>query len=185
MNCCSKTVLPPGSTTHFPAAVILPCAQQFHGTHSCFLVLSTLDICVLTGCLSWAAPGIFYFLLCLPRCSGVYASTKELLRQFSAQPQAETSGQRTQLLQDFSQGKKCWAPDREGQRLLPSPLGWWRPDTKMSGVSLKACDALCLLQLELGMMSRSKTLAQGLVALACFANRRVGRRWDAALFCNK
>lgn len=170
MNCHSKPLLPPGSATRFPAAVILPCTQQFHGTHSGFLVLSTLDTCVLPGSLSWAVPGIFYLLLRLPKFSGVCASAKALLRQFSAQPQAEASGQCTQPLQEFSQGKKCWAPHGKWQRVPCSPHGWCRwPYTKTFGVSLKACDALCLLQLELGMMSRSKTLAQGPVALACSA----------------
>lgn len=139
----------------------------------------------LPGSVSWAVPGIFYLLPCLPRYCGVYASAK-LLRPFSAQPQAEASGQCTQLLQEFSQGKRCWTPLREGSGLPASPLGWWRwPDTKTSGVSLEAWDALCLLQLELGMMSRSKTLARGLVALACFANRRLGRRWDTTLLVIK
>lgn len=36
MNRQSKPLLPPESATCFPAAVILPCTQQFHGTHSCF-----------------------------------------------------------------------------------------------------------------------------------------------------
>lgn len=186
MNQNSKPLLPPGSTTRFLTAVILPCTQQFHGAHSCCLVLSTLDTCVLPGSFNWAAPRIFYLLLCLSRCCAVYARADALLRQFSAQPKAEATGQCTQLLQEFSQGKKCWAPHRDEQRLPPSPLGWWRrPDTKTFGISLKACDALCLLQLELGMMSRSKTLAQGLVALACFANRHLGRRWDTNLLVIK
>lgn len=67
----------------------------------------------LPGSVSWAVPGIFYLLPCLPRYCGVYASAK-LLRLFSAQPQAEASGQCTQLLQEFSQGKRCWTPLREG-----------------------------------------------------------------------
>lgn len=93
--------------------VFLKGTQQFHGIDSCLLVLSTLDACVLPGSVSWAVPGIFYLLPCLPRYCGVYASAK-LLRQFSAQPQAEASGQCTQLLQEFSQGKRCWTPLREG-----------------------------------------------------------------------
>lgn len=93
--------------------VFLKGTQQFRGIDSCLLVLSTLDACVLPGSVSWAVPGIFYLLPCLPRYCGVYASAK-LLRQFSAQPQAEASGQCTQLLQEFSQGKRCWTSLREG-----------------------------------------------------------------------
>lgn len=156
-----------GSATLFPGAIKLPCTEQLHKPGPWLLMLSTLYTCVLPGNLSWAVPGIACYFPCPPGCCGIYARAKALLNKSFVQPQAEASGTWGVAGVESVEVKKAEplpgaaAVLGQGGRGFRQ-CGWLVKMTrlkKMSGASLKACDVVHLLQLEQGMMSRSKTLA--------------------------